>query len=182
TRTLTELSPVDLIAKLGLLVVLPMVLAQLLRQSHLIASWADVRGKSLSTAAQCGILFMVLIGSVGCGMELAKRAVGDELRQVDFIAMLVVVLVVHVTMFGVGFAMAGMFRMSRPDRIAVGFAGSQKTLAVGVYIASFLPGMALLPIVSYHVIQLVVDTVIAERLAAQVPGEAHETEVRRAAH
>jgi sodium/bile acid cotransporter 7 len=61
--------------------------------------------------------------------------------------------------------------LPRPDRIAAGFSGSQKTLLVGLDIASeyvevFGP-LALLPMVAYHVLQLLVDTVIADRMARE---------------
>ena len=41
--------------------------------------------------------------------------------------------------------------------------GSQKTLMVGLYVAiNYFGGLTLLPMVFYHVGQLVVDTIIAD--------------------
>ena len=53
--------------------------------------------------------------------------------------------------------------MRREDRIAVGFAGSQKTLMVGLQLCIELQ-VEMLPMVAYHVGQLLVDTLIADRL------------------
>ena len=52
-----------------------------------------------------------------------------------------------------------------PDSIAVAFAGSQKTLMVGAYVALAVGPLAILPMVAYHAVQLFVDTLIADRWA-----------------
>ena len=51
----------------------------------------------------------------------------------------------------------------RPDQIAVGIAGSQKTLMVGLQVGMDLH-VSILPMVVYHVGQLFLDTVIADRI------------------
>ena len=56
--------------------------------------------------------------------------------------------------------------VNRRDAVAVGFAGSQKTLPVGVEICAQL-GVTILPMFAYHVGQLVVDTLVADRLRKQ---------------
>ena len=49
------------------------------------------------------------------------------------------------------------------DRIAVAIAGSQKTLMVGLYVAiHYFGGLVLIPLVIYHVVQLLMDTVVAD--------------------
>jgi sodium/bile acid cotransporter 7 len=53
-------------------------------------------------------------------------------------------------------------RMTREDRIAVGISGSQKTLMVGLQVA-IASQLLILPMVVYHVGQLIVDTIIADR-------------------
>jgi sodium/bile acid cotransporter 7 len=47
----------------------------------------------------------------------------------------------------------------------VAFAGSQKTLMVGLQVSMEL-GVSILPMVAYHVSQLIVDTLIADRWRA----------------
>ena len=48
--------------------------------------------------------------------------------------------------------------------VAVGFAGSQKTLMVGLTIALQFGGLTILPMLAYHVLQLLIDTLLANRL------------------
>ena len=64
-----------------------------------------------------------------------------------------------------GSDLSASFGFSRAQQIAVGIAGSQKTLMVGLDIAiTYVGGLAILPMVVYHVAQLLADTVIADRL------------------
>jgi sodium/bile acid cotransporter 7 len=77
--------------------------------------------------------------------------------------MIAAVMAVHLSMLAAGFALARFVGLSREDQIAVGFAGSQKTLMVGLKISLDLQ-YSILPIVVYHVGQLLVDTLIADRL------------------
>jgi predicted Na+-dependent transporter len=71
-----------------------------------------------------------------------------------------------------------MLGLSREDRIAVLFGSSQKTLPIGVYLATspemFGSGsfpFAVFPMLMFHATQLFVDTIIADRIAASAPGE-----------
>ena len=159
-----ELSLGSMIVKLGLLVVLPMIFAQLVRLNGRVGPWATANKVPLNTLAQCGILSMVLIGAVGTGIRL--RGADMELGA-DLLSMLAAVLVVHLGMFWVALRLAQLFGFSREDQIAVGFAGSQKTLMVGLLVAVSLQ-ITILPMVAYHVGQLLVDTLIADRFRAQV--------------
>ena len=56
-----------------------------------------------------------------------------------------------------------MLGMPRDQQFAVGFSGSQKTLMVGLS-AAISMGLNIIPIVAYHAMQLLVDTVIADQL------------------
>ena len=152
-----------MIARLGLLVVLPIVLAQLLRQIAPLGRWATDRKRTLSTLAQCGILTMVLIGAVRSANVL--RTAGEaSLGLADLALMLVAVLAVHLAALWLGCRLARLLRMANDDVPAVAFAGSQKTLMVGLDVAiTYYGGLAILPMVAYHVGQLLVDTLIADR-------------------
>jgi len=81
---------------------------------------------------------------------------------------LAVVLFVHIVVFWLGIAIGGWIKLSREDALAVGFAGSQKTLMIGLLICLDL-GVLVIPIVLYHVSQLIVDTLFADHLRAQRP-------------
>jgi sodium/bile acid cotransporter 7 len=152
--------------KLGLLVVLPMVLAQLTRTHRRWANWATENKSRLGIAAQCGILTMVFLGAIKVGPEVmgAQAAHGIVLIGIA----LAVVLFVHIVVFWLGIAIGGWIKLSREDALAVGFAGSQKTLMIGLLICLDL-GVLVIPIVLYHVSQLIVDTLFADHLRAQRP-------------
>ena len=164
-----------MIYTLALLVVLPMVVAQLLRFVWPpVASWATRRRIGLSVLAQCGILIMVFSGAVQAGLKLQNQSGEATLRPFDWVAMLAAVIFLHVAMFTVGLLAAGLMRLAPEDTIAVGIAGSQKTLMVGVHIGVSYGGLAMLPMVAYHVCQLLIDTVIADWWRGRFQSNARE--------
>ena len=72
----------------------------------------------------------------------------------------------HTSMLWLGQGIGQLMGLPRADWIAVGFAGSQKTLMIGLQVALMVGGgLTVLPMVAYHVIQLMIDTVIADRLS-----------------
>ena len=155
----------EMMIKLAALVVLPMTLAQLVRIHRPLGSWATGRKKTLSSLAQCGILFMVFTGAVNIGHRIFSEQ-EEPLLAGDVAWMIGAVLVVHIVMFWTGILLARAIRLSREDTIAVGFAGSQKTLMVGLQIC-LDAGVLILPMVTYHVCQLFVDTLFADYFAGQ---------------
>ncbi|MCI0491946.1 MAG: bile acid:sodium symporter [Planctomycetes bacterium] len=145
-------------------VVLPIIVAQMLRQWRPIGQWGTRHKLLLSGLAQFGVLSMVFIGAVGCGQRL--QAVSDHavLSFQNVVVMIVGVAVVHVTLLVLGMVAGRRLRMAREDAIAVAFAGSQKTLMVGAFLALSVGPLAILPMVTYHAVQLFVDTLIADWL------------------
>ena len=75
-------------------------------------------------------------------------------------------LLAHMLVLYAGKWFAEKLRMSRPEQIAVAIAGSQKTLMVGLSIAVSLQ-VTILPLLAFHALQLVIDTVIVDRFAAE---------------
>jgi sodium/bile acid cotransporter 7 len=165
TKTHVEIGLGEMMFKLAVLVVLPIVVAQLLRQYRPVGQWADRRKSRLSVLAQCGILMIVLIGALRCGNELAQTEARDVIAAGDLLGMTAGAIGVHLAILVTGHAVGWLLGMSLADRIAVGFAGSQKTLMVGLHVAiTYYGGLTILPLVVYHVGQLLVDTLIADYL------------------
>ena len=156
-----ELSFDQMATKLGLLVLLPMLSAQLLRMHSSVRSAAQYLAPTLNMVTLFGILSMVLFGAIGTGLRLRESSLQSVLVW-EWLSMLAAVLLVHLTMLGAALLVAKWFGFSREDRIAVGFAGSQKTLMVGLLVAVSLQ-ITVLPMVAYHICQLIADTVIADR-------------------
>jgi solute carrier family 10 (sodium/bile acid cotransporter), member 7 len=143
-------------------VVLPIVVAQLLRQWRPIGSWATRRKHLLSGVAQIGVLTMVLVGAVKCGEKL-QGVTDASVLSIGNVAMMVVgVTAVHVALLSLGLALSRALRFERADAIAVAFSGSQKTLMIGAYIATTVGALAILPMVAYHAAQLIIDTLVAD--------------------
>ncbi len=157
-----------MVVKLGTLVVLPMALAQITRVHKPTATWSTDHKKYFSIAAQCGILSMVFMGAIKVAPELIAAGTNKGLMLV--LVTVVSVLVVHSSVFWVGLWTGRALQLPREDYIAVGFAGSQKTLMVGLLICMELK-VLVIPMVLYHVCQLFIDTIFADHLVEQTKAE-----------
>jgi sodium/bile acid cotransporter 7 len=149
--------------QLLVLVVLPIIAAQGLRCWPRCATWATRHRRGLSTAAQLGILSIVLVGAVHCGNKIT--GLNDQLAPIAGQIGLLLLLVagVHTVAWLLGFYGAKRLGMAPPEQLAVAFSGSQKTLMVGLTIALAYGGLTVLPMLAYHVVQLLIDTLLAER-------------------
>ncbi len=155
-----------LVLRLALMVALPIVAGQLLRVLPAVRNAARRRRLALGLYAQAGILSMVLVGAVECGKQLARLGEGLAPLAWHIAAMMVLAAAVHTAAWFMGFGAVRGLGLPRADAIGVAFAGSQKTLMVGLAIAIDFGGLAVLPMVAYHVEQLIIDTLLADRLAA----------------
>jgi len=160
-----NIEPKEMAAKLAMVVVLPIILGQIARLIPGVGSRATEHKIPLGILAQFGILSMVLLGAIKSGVELHRDGIKDALSIFDWFSMLGSVIGVHVTMLWTGHKLGKLIVLTRADRIAVGFSGSQKTLMVGLEVAiTYFPFAPILPVVSYHVCQLLFDTIVADRL------------------
>ncbi len=165
-RTNDSIHFADMAYKLFLLIVLPIVGAQLLRSFPRVGQWATASKRGLSTFAQVGLLSIVFVGAVNGGLKIASLE--NQLAPIagQIVLMMVLAAVVHLVAWWVGFKAANKFGMDRGEQLAVAFAGSQKTLMVGLAIALPFGGLTVLPMLVYHVEQLLIDTLLADRLRA----------------
>lgn len=157
----------QLVAKLAVLVVLPIVVGQLLRQPQRMGHWATRHRVALGVVAQLGILAMVLIGAVRCGEQLYSLETGLTPVAGQLAAVVGIVAALHLAAWALGYWGASRMGLPPEDRPAVAFAGSQKTLMIGLAIALDFGGLAVLPMMAYHVEQLLIDTLLADRLRGQ---------------
>ncbi len=160
----------EMVLKLLITVVLPVIAAQLLRLHGEVATWATRNKAWLGIGSQVCILLMVLIGAIHTGQQLAGGAKMSN-PVLSLTLMITAVLFVHVSAFAMGLGLAKICGLLRPDQIAVAFAGSQKTLMVGMEV-SLGAQYSVLPMVTYHVGQLFIDTLLADwlkRRTAELP-------------
>jgi sodium/bile acid cotransporter 7 len=155
----TEIDAVQQVSTLAMLVVLPLILAQAMRRAGLDA-WADRHKFRLAALAQVGILLMVIFGAQASA-TLVDRAASPSAGWIRLLWLIVTAAVIHVLALLLGVVGARMLGMTRASQIAVGIAGSQKTLMVGLQIAIEC-GVSVIPMLVYHLSQLFIDTIVAE--------------------
>lgn len=156
---------IQTIYKLFFFVVLPIAAAQIARLHYPSGQWATLNKPWLSKLALIGILVMVFIGAVKMGLRFAG-GVSTPPGSQELVIATAILLAIHTLIFWLGIWLACRIGLPRDEQIAIGFSGSQKTLMIGLSTAINL-GFSIIPIVLYHALQLLVDTVFAERLRAQ---------------
>lgn len=159
--------PVEqIILKLVYILVIPVTLGQVIR---LFAGKFPEKAKPVtSNICQLTILMVVFISVANANCRISD---GCNVVSVLFTLSLAVGLV-HTIAFFVCYFGGRLIKIDRPDAIALAFAGSQKTLMLGVYIAAFfasLPcfsgdeySLIAFPMIFFHAVQLVVDVVFIE--------------------
>jgi solute carrier family 10 (sodium/bile acid cotransporter), member 7 len=155
---------------LCVVVLFPVAAGQAVRL--LVARRADGLYRAVSLAAR-GLVLAVVLVAVALVSGEARARPTLVLGLVGLVALL------HGAGLAAGWGLGRPFGLPRPQRVAVVFAGSQKTIFIGVFLAGeYFPHapLALLPVTACHVVQLVMDTVVAHRLA---PGAAVATAAAR---
>lgn len=156
-------APGDMIGKLFVVVFLPVLGGQLLRRWRTAAAAADRRKKLLSGVTQGLILTVICSGLVRAVEELEGSGRAVPLGHVALL--LVAVAVIHLLAAAGCWATCRLLNVSRAERLALMFGGSQKTLPAALYVAYNFFGafpLAAVPALVYHASQLVLDTYLAQ--------------------
>ena len=164
----SELAAFDWTAleRIALILLLPFALGQLAqgRAGHLVrehrrlATWMDRTAIAIA-------VYVAFSGAVEQGLW---QLVGPG----DWAALLLLVGLFLIVGFGGAWLLGGALRLAPADRIAFLFAGAQKSIALGAPLAAVLfppavAGLLLLPVLTYHLLQLVLSAPLASRLAAR---------------
>ena len=157
----TQIEPGPLLIRLALLIVLPIGIAQISRLNSNVRQFSANRKPALSLFAQVGILLMVVIGSSKTGQGFLAGEMSFELGSLSIQFLALVVL--HLVILFAGYGLAIVLKLGRANAIAVAISGSQKTLMVGLLLCQELQ-VTILPIVLYHAIQLIIDTIFVNRV------------------
>ncbi|MFG2830186.1 bile acid:sodium symporter family protein [Streptomyces sp. NPDC048434] len=143
---------------------LPFVAGQLLRR------WISgflTRHKKVLGYVDRGSILLVVYTAFSAGMVEGIWHQVSTLRLLCLLGVEAVLLAVMLTATAYGSKRLG---FPREDRIAITFAGSKKSLAAGLPMASVLfgaqAGLAVLPLMLFHQMQLMVCAVLAKRFAA----------------
>ncbi|MBI1314914.1 hypothetical protein GC176_26775 [bacterium] len=172
-----ELNMADLTQRLLWVVLLPTLIGQSLRIFRPAADFATKHKTPIGVVAQSCVLILVLMAALGGGIKLRESSLGQQVAGLAVVWTSCVA--IHLTAFTVAWRGGGILRLERRDRIAASFAGSQKTLPIGVYLATdpsafggaeVIDGLpipfAVFPMLMFHASQLFIDTLIADRLKA----------------
>ncbi|MFJ5679725.1 bile acid:sodium symporter family protein [Streptomyces sp. NPDC093097] len=148
---------------------LPFLAGQLLRR------WVGgflTRHKKVLGYVDRGSILLVVYAAFSAGMVQGIWHQVSPPRLLCLLGVEAVLLAVMLTLTSYGSRKLG---FSRADRIAITFAGSKKSLAAGLPMASVLfgaqAGLAVLPLMVFHQMQLMVCAVLAKRYAAQADAE-----------
>lgn len=159
--------------KLLQLVALPFALGQGVRISRMAATWADKNKGVLMRINVWATMFIVYLAFCsifsGARLPISPRGMAGLLGGL---------LTLHILMLTTSFGLTRILKLEIQDCIALGFVGSQKTLAMGLpLVIAFCAGnttleeLAVLPVIFYHPTQLVVASFLVEPLRALIPEE-----------
>ena len=151
----------DSMLKIVLQLLVPFVAGQVLRR------WIGefiARHKKVLGLVDRGSILLVVYTAFSEGMV---RGIWHQVGLVRLAGLLAVEAVLLAVMLTLTWYGSKALRFSREDRIAIQFAGSKKSLASGLPMASVLFGaqasLAVLPLMLFHQMQLIVCAVIAKR-------------------
>ncbi|MGW1891331.1 bile acid:sodium symporter family protein [Streptomyces sp. NPDC002004] len=153
----------DALVKIVLQLLVPFLAGQLLRPwiGHFV-----VRHKKVLGLVDRGSILLVVYTAFSEGMT---RGIWHQVTPARLGALLGVEAVLLALMLAVTWYGARRLGFGRADRVAIQFAGSKKSLASGLPMASVLFGaqasLAVLPLMLFHQMQLMVCAVIAKRRA-----------------
>ena len=171
----SEGAPFDLAAlqKVALILLLPFVLGQLVqnrfghfvRDHRTLATWMDRTAIAIA-------VYVAFSGAV-------EEGLWDRVDAGEWGVLLAGVVALLALAFAGAWLLGGVLALGRGERIAFLFSGAQKSIAMGAPLAAVLfppgtAGLVLLPVLVYHLLQLVLSAPIATRLARlpdRVPGD-----------
>ncbi len=165
-----------MVVRLLVAVLVPMILGQLVRQLPPAAEFAKRHKTPLGVVAQSLILLVVFQAAFRAGAQFTASGPKPGLVSVAIVWASCIAL--HLVAMRVAVSGSKLLGFTRPDMIATAFAGSQKTLPIGVLLATD-PSMfgdpalgvpfVVFPMLMYHASQLFIDTAIADRFAGTEP-------------
>ncbi len=152
-----------IILKIATMLLLPFALGQ--SSQRWFGAWASRQKSVLSVFDRAIILLAVYIAFTGA-------VASGAMIQVTGSAMLTLCMAVAILLalaFGGATLMGRLLRLGRTDRISLIFAGAHKSIATGVPMAALLfgqhAGLVVLPLILYHIAQLVISAPVAARLS-----------------
>ncbi|WP_439469241.1 bile acid:sodium symporter family protein [Blastomonas fulva] len=154
----------DTVLRILAILLLPFALGQLAQ--GWLGAWAGRNKALLSVLDRIAIVLAVYVA-------FSSAVAGGQMQALDWGVLGTLTAIICVMMaiaIAAAWALGGVIALPRADRISLLFAGSQKSIATGAPLAAILfagpqAGLAILPALIYHQIQLIIAAPIASRLA-----------------
>lgn len=170
-----------MIRSLLLAALLPTALGQVARLVPLVHQTADRRKPIISAIAQMFIEVIVFTASLRAGMawrdlaiptETAHAVAGASITPLALLIVAASAVGLHLAIWWLSLWISRTLGIVREDAAAVGFSASQKTLPVGILVATdpatfgTTHPFAIFPMLIYHIGQLFLDSLLASRYRA----------------
>lgn len=154
-----------LILDLVICALLPIALGQGLRRLPGPGAFADRHQLRISFCAQICILGVVFGSALRAGPQFATSWQSQGISTL--IGLVLSMSGLHLAALALAWWGGKSVGLSQEDRLAAAFSGSQKTLPIGVYLASRMAaqgasGLVIFPVLIYHVAQLFIDSLATE--------------------
>lgn len=154
----------DLAVRIALILLLPFVIGQTIQRW--VRPWVLRHPAAIKWVDQGAIAMAVYVAFSAAVVD----GIWQRLSWGDFALLGAALAVMLVVAFGGIWAISGWMRQPHANRIAMLFAGAHKSIAVGAPLAALLfpasaAGMVLLPILIYHLVQLIFSAWLAPVLA-----------------
>ncbi len=183
TGSQVEIDTGSMMRGLALVLVLPVLVGQAVRGCGPAARIANRHRTPIGVVSRLLVLVIVLRAAVEVSDRLGQTA--DTFGPGILLRTVAVCVGTHLAAWAGGFWSGAVLGFDRPDRTALAFAGSQKTLPVALYLFDVyfraFP-LAVVPMVCFFIGQLVVDTFIADSLKATSAKRELTSPLARASH
>ena len=151
---------VEILRSLSLKMVVPIAFGQLIRR--FVSGWIKSQKRLLGSVSKTSMLTILFFAFAS---SAADPEVVDQIR--GFLIPIIYIVVSHLVLVAAAAGGAKLLRLPRDDILTVVFAAPQKTLAMGVPLLttyfgteSGILGPTLLPLIVYHIFQLLVAGII----------------------
>ncbi|WP_265499795.1 bile acid:sodium symporter family protein [Paracoccus beibuensis] len=159
------------IFRVGTQILLPFIIGQILRP------WVGAsvkRHRILTLVVDRGAILLIVYSAFSAG---TVSGLWSQIPSASLVALIAVALIMLAVVFGAIALIGRLSRMPAEDRSVLFFCGSTKSLASGLPIATALfpaetVGATVLPVLIFHMAQLLICAMIAQHSARRVQGTA----------